>query len=83
VRLLGRGGAQGQIEYRGSRRFEIRHRGGREGGAVRLKILAPAKEGRRRGGVNICVIAQRKRGNLHDGAMDLSKAEHQIMSGVC
>ena len=41
---------QGQAEYRGSRRFEDRHRGGREGGRHGENPGA-GEEGRRRGGV--------------------------------
>ena len=41
---------QGQAQYRGSRRFEIRHRGGREGGRHGENPGA-GQEGRRRGGV--------------------------------
>ena len=62
---------QGQAEYRGSRRLEIRHRGGREGGR-HGEDPGAGKEGRRRGGVTSASSPARA-GNLHDRTMDLSK----------
>ena len=50
VRLLGRGELKAKLEDRGSRRLEIRHRGGREG-RRHGEDPGAGKEGRRRGGV--------------------------------
>lgn len=61
---------QGQAEYRGSRRFEIRHRGGREGG--RHGENPGAGKGRRRGGVT-SASSPANAGNLRERTMDLSK----------
>jgi len=60
VRLLGRGELKSKLTVRSARRFEIRHRGGREGGRHGQDPGA-GEEGRRRGGVTSCVIARLKR----------------------
>ena len=62
---------QGQAQHRGSRRFEIRHCGGREG-RRHGEDPGAGREGRRRGGVTSASSPARA-GNLHDRTMDLSK----------
>ncbi len=72
---------QGQAQYRGSRRVEIRHRGGREG-RRHGEDPGAGQEGRRRGGVTSASSpARRGRSARRDDG--LIEAEHQIMSGVC
>ena len=71
---------QGQAQYRGSRRFEIRHRGGRKGGRHGENPGA-GEEGRRRGGVT-SASSLALAGNCARQDDGLIAAEHQIMSGV-
>ena len=81
VRLLGRGELKAKLNDRGSRRLEIRHRGGREGGRHGENPGA-GQEGRRRGGVTSASspASGGQSARQDDG---LIEAEHQIMSGVC
>ena len=81
VRLLGRGELKAKLNDRGSRRLEIRHRGGREGGR-HGEDPGAGEEGRRRGGVT-SASSPAPAGNLPRQDDGLIEAEHQIMSGVC
>ena len=62
---------QGQAQYRGSRRLQVRHRGGREGGR-HGEDPGPGEEGRRRGGVT-SASSPAPGGRPDDRMMDLSK----------
>ena len=72
---------QGEADYRGSRRLEVRDRGGREG--RRHGENPCAEEGRRRGSVTSASSPALARAISALRTMDLIEAEHQIMSGVC
>ena len=72
--------AQGQAEYRGSRRFETRHRGGRKG-RRHGEDPGPGEEGRRRSGVTSASSSASSGQSARQGD-GLIEAEHQIKPGV-